>query len=71
MQQDLQRGDNPDRVLEYYLDTETGDYALLQEYVPLGEPMGITPDFPPDRLDIMKARAQANGYTLKEYVNNG
>lgn len=55
--------------MEYYLDEE-GNHRLLDKHIQDGEVMGVTQVFHPSRLDVMKARALAYGYELRE-VNNG
>ena len=42
-----------------------GVYVLPENEQELGEEFGLTPPFPPERLDIMRARAESNGYRLE------
>ena len=40
-------------------------YHLLPDEEQLGEEFGLTPPFPPERLDVMRARCASHGYTLE------
>ncbi len=40
-------------------------YHVAPDDEKLGEEFGLTPPFPPERLDIMKARCASHGYTLE------
>lgn len=52
-----------------YVVTEEGHHKLLDKHVQDGEVMGVPPVFHPSRLDVMKARALAYGYDLREVEN--
>jgi hypothetical protein len=57
----LQFGEYP---IHIGTDPETGDYAVEPQDQEYADSCGVTPTFGPDRLDIMKARAYAHGFTF-------
>ncbi len=66
---DLQREEEEEKqeekVLHVSLNKDDGLYHVASSEESLGEEFGLTPPFPPERLDIMKARCASHGYTLE------
>ncbi len=54
-----------EKVLHVALDRDDGLYHLPSAEEQRGEEFGLTPPFPPERLDIMRARCASHGYELE------